>query len=113
MIERALLGFALVLALGGCGRESKDDGDPLTQGERCVLVQEQAEACVESFCASGKASAFCGCYDQGLDLDTRTCTCGLVDFWKARKTELCPEDLPNNPRLDCASMNLAQYEACR
>ncbi len=107
-----VLGLALV-ALAGCGAEEMEPAPERTQGQRCVMLQEQVMDCVAHFCEQGTASAFCACFaDSQGDLDPKGCACSLSGFWsQPRKEALCDGALPYEPRLSCERLQLEESYA--
>jgi hypothetical protein len=86
---RALLGLFIASGCGGSADTYEDESDtsapvyeeaPPTYAEKCQALKDTAKACFNSACVEDGSTGFCGCWTQGMDLNTNTCECVPLDL---------------------------------
>jgi hypothetical protein len=69
----------MVVFACGCGDEDDEDDDDSFDQQKCDQLVDVATECFDSFCASSSV-AFCGCWNNGQDINVSTCECAPLDL---------------------------------
>jgi len=69
----ALLGLGLLGLVNACGGDD-DDSAQASQAEKCETFKKTVARCYDTSCQTD-TSSFCGCWQQGLDMNATNCEC--------------------------------------
>ena len=73
LYPRVLVVLMMVFACGCSDDDDDEDNDSFDQ-QKCDELVDVATECFDGFC-TGSSSAFCGCWNNGQDINGSTCEC--------------------------------------
>ena len=74
---RNVLVISMLLLACGCDDDEEDD-DSADQ-QKCEELKDVATECFDGFCSTSSV-AFCGCWNNGQDINVSTCECAPLDL---------------------------------